>query len=334
MTDNPLGHHSQSHHSATPTTTALNLFRANRPVLVFIWACHFAASILVMVWGSWYWDEERKYIPVDANGVATAIGNNAQCSKAYANVLASEMEEDGATICCPTQRDSRGGICDSIPWYLPIARRLTKLPEAWLIPLFPLLIRAVVQFLSRQRTPPASDDGTALKRQKEINTLAIRRLLLYFGLMQLRGFILYLLFDAIEDQIVGSGGDACWYDGVLRSFQSVCKGRATDFSDHVVLVFAQLLPIPLTEVLFSFVAPFWRDRGRYGRVAPTLLVTGLVYIYGICFLGTYKTAAHFHTQLEIILGYLISLVVQIPLFLVLCTSYLVPARDYFFGRGM
>lgn len=333
MTQNPLSPRPQSHQSATSTSSALNPFSTWRPLLVSIWICHFAASILLIVWGSWHYEEERKYIPVDANGVSTAFGDNVRCSKAYANVLASGTEEEGGMICCNAQGDNIGGICSSTPWYLPLTRRLTKLPEAWMVPLFPLMIRAAVEFLSQRPTASTSDDGTASKRQKEVNVLTTRRFWLYFGLMQLRGFVLYLLFDAIENQIVYSGWDSCWYDGVLRTNQSVCKGRARDFSDHVVLTFSQILPIPLTEVLFSFVAPFWRDRGPYGKVAPTLLVTGLLYVYAISFVGVYKTAAHFHTQSELIVGYLISLVVQIPLFLVLSTSFLVPARKYFFGPG-
>lgn len=328
----------RSHQSDTATATARIQFREWRPILISVWICHFAASIFVLIWGSLhYTNEDRKYIPIDANAVAVALGDDAQCSKAYSNVWASGIAEDSAIICCTTQGESNDGICQPSPWYLFFARRLAKLPEAWLLPLFPLMIRGLIQFVTRrpqQEQEGGTNDGTASKRRREINALAMRRFWLYFGLIQLRGWVLYLLFDSIENRMVEPAGDTCWYDSMLRSNQSACEGTVTDYSDHVVLFFGQILPIPLTEVLFSFVAPFWSDHATLKTVVPTLLVTGLLYIYGIVFFAAYNTAAYFHTQYEIIVGYLITLWVQIPLFLLLTTSLLLPTREYFFGPGM
>ena len=332
--------------------SALNEFREWRPILAGVWICHFAASVLIIVWVSLQYEDDRKYIPIDVNAIED------QCSKAYVNVFASSNTDDGAIICCTS--DNKDGICRSIPWYLFFARRLARLPEAWLLPLFPLLVRGIVHFATRrQRGAATSTDGTAFKRQKEINTLTIRRLCLYIGLIQIRGWILYLLFNKIENQIVEPAGDNCWYDSLLRSHHSSCQGKATDYSDHIVLFCAQILPIPLTEVLFSFMAPFWRNdivprttrspstipspsatsssntKPKTGvEVVPIILVTGLLYLYVISFIGAYKTVAFFHTRFEIFIGYLISLVIQIPLFLILTTSLMQPVRDYFFGRGM
>jgi hypothetical protein len=98
----------------------------------------------------------------------------------------------------------------------------------------------------------------------------------------------------------------------------------------MVLFFAQILPIALTEVLFSFVAPYWK---KHSVLVPTILVAGLLYMYLISLFSTYKTSAHFHTLFEIGIGYLISLLIQIPLFLIMTTSLMEPIRDYFFGRG-
>ena len=288
---------------------SLNRFREWRPILASAWACHFAASIAMILWGSLLYDEDRKYIPIDTNNIED------QCSKAYVNVLASSIAENGAMICCTPEITD--GICRSTQWYLLFARRLTRLPEAWLLPLFPLLVRGVVQFAGRQ--------------QRGFNTTNVkRRFYLYIGLIQIRGWVLYLLFDFVENLIVQPAGDECWYNDLLRSHHGSCHGKTTDYSDHMVLFFAQILPIALTEVLFSFVAPYWK---KQSILVPTILVTGLLYLYLITFFSTYKTSAHFHTLFEIGVGYLISLLIQIPLFLIIATSLMEPIRDYFFGRS-
>merc|ERR1712224_155827 len=148
-----------------------------------------------------------------------------------------------------------------------------------------------------------------------------------------------------EDQIVESGGNSCWYDRGLRDRDTSCSGQAVDFSDHIVLYYAQILPIPLTEVLFSFVAPFWRS-DSFSRstqlsssspvieLTPIILITGLLYLYVVSFAGTYSTAAYFHTRLEVAIGFSVSLIVQIPLFLMQSTALMADARDYSFGGGM
>ncbi|VEU39958.1 unnamed protein product [Pseudo-nitzschia multistriata] len=323
-------------HYQPAAASVLNQFRKWRSKIGLVWSCHFTASILLLVCGSSYYSEDRKYVPIDASVASVALGGNTKCFKAYANVLASGINDDGAIICCTAQEESNDGICHPTPWYLFFATRLVKLPEAWLIPVFPLVLRGLVQLITRRSgagTAASSSDGAETKRQRQINRFAMRRFWLYFGLIQLRGWVLYLLFDTIENHVVEPAGDSCWYDNMSRGNQGSCSGKATDFSDHVVLFFAQILPITLTEVLFSFVAPFWRGDETLRKIVPTLLVAALLYLYGISFLKIYKTAVYFHTQLEIIIGYLITLIVQIPLFLVLNTSLLLPTRDYFFGPG-
>lgn len=308
-----------------PGASTLHNFKGSRPLVVAVWICHFLVSILVMIWSSKHSDGiDHKYIPIDAATV------DAQCSKAYADVLASEFGEESAIVCCTP--DTSELICQTTPGYLIFAGRLAKLPEAWLLPLFPLMIRGVVDFFTCLQL--RKSDGADLKRQNEINKFTIRRWCLYFGLIQVRGWILYLLFDGIENQIVASAADSCWYDGLLKSYQSPCQGSTIDFSDHIVLFFSQILPIPLTEVMFSFVAPFWDHHKTSKKIVPALLVGGLLYLYLLCFIGTYKTIAFFHTMFESIIGYLVSLVVQIPLFLLLGTSLMEHTRDYFFGRGI
>eukprot|EP00534_Pseudo-nitzschia_fraudulenta_P005613 CAMPEP_0201184422 /NCGR_PEP_ID=MMETSP0851-20130426/126110_1 /ASSEMBLY_ACC=CAM_ASM_000631 /TAXON_ID=183588 /ORGANISM="Pseudo-nitzschia fraudulenta, Strain WWA7" /LENGTH=343 /DNA_ID=CAMNT_0047469389 /DNA_START=71 /DNA_END=1102 /DNA_ORIENTATION=+ len=321
--------------SQSPTSS--DIFLRWRFLLASAWVCHFAASIAIVLWGRLRYDDDRKYIPIDPKTVGD------ECSKAYANVLASSITEIGTIVCCSNENTE--GICASVPGYLIFARRLARMPDAWLLPLFPLLVRGVVRLAERlqrkqqqqqqqQRgSNAANDDGTASKRQKEIDALTIRRFFLYFGLIQFRGFVLYLLLDKIEGAIVEPAGDSCWYDDLLRSHHNPCHGKPTDYSDHMVLFYSQILPIPLLEVLSSFVAPFWTNHGVLRKTVPTMLVSGLLYLYLISFLATYKTVAYFHTVFEVGIGYLISLLVQVPLCLIQCTSLMKPIRDYFFGRG-
>jgi hypothetical protein len=335
-----------------------NPHREWRPILITFWIFHFAASILIIAWtGLSQSGEDHKYIPADVNALIGEDGNkgSSQCRKAYVDVYASSIDE---LICCMSANDDDDddddGICRSMPWYLYLVKRLARFPEAILIPLFPLLVRGIyylVTLCQQRGVVVASSDSVEFKRQKEINTLTRRRLCLYIGLTQIRWWVLYLLFNAIEGQIVdvvtgGEDDDGCWFDGLLRGGDhKSCKGKAFDYSDHIVLYWAQILPIVLTEALYSFVAPFWRFDSRAPtrtttkllktvRLVPTILILGVIYIYIISFVGTYNTGAYYHTFPEVIVGYLISLLIQIPLFLIQCTSLMENVRNYFFGRGM
>ena len=335
-----------------------NPHREWRPILVTFWICHFAASILIITWviSLSQNGEDHKYITADVNALIGDDGTKggSQCIKAYVDVYASSMDETGALICCMST-DVSDGICRSMPWYLYLVKRLARFPEVILISLFPLLVRGIcylVTLCQQRGVVVASSDNVELKRQQEINTLTRRRLCLYIGLTQIRWWILYLLSNAIESQIVdavaggGDDDDGCWYDSLLRGGDhNSCKGKAFDYSDHIVLYWAQILPLVLTEVLYSFVAPYWRFDNRAPtrtttkllkpvRLVPTILIAGVIYIYIISFVGTYSTAAYYHTFPEVIVGYLISLLIQIPLFLIQCTSLMENVRNYFFGRGM
>ncbi len=282
-----------------------NTFREWKFILMSAWAFHFAASFAVILLGSMRYGDDRKYIPVDTQNL------DGDCFKAYVNVLASSAAEEGGIICCT--KETADGICGVVPSFLLFARRLTKLPEAWLLPLFPLLVRWAVQF-----TQGGSTNTTTTKR----------RFYLYIGLIQIRGWILYLFFDKIENFMVQPAGKQCWYDDVLKSYQAPCAGQVTDYSDHIVLFYAQILPIALAELLFSFMVPYWKKKSF---LVPTILSTGLLYLYAIAFLAAYKTVAYYHTLFEIGVGYLISLLTQVPLFLIMSTSLMEPVRDYFFG---
>jgi hypothetical protein len=206
-------------------------------------------------------------------------------------------------------------------------------------------VRGALQFYRSLR-------GCNFGNSKAENTYAKRRLYLYLVLIQIRGWGLYLVFDKIEDLFVSSADySECWYENLLHHNYSRCQGRVTDFSDHVVLYFAQILPIALVEVLHSFVVPFWdnntkststtttspsagRTSGGYNHWVPVLLLVWLVNLYFVTFLGAYKTSVCFHTGPEILIGYLVSLCIQIPLCLLQCSSFFPWAREYFYGHAI
>jgi hypothetical protein len=117
----------------------------------------------------------------------------------------------------------------------------------------------------------------------------------------------------------------------------MCAGRAFDFSDHVVLYYAQILPIALIETLYAFQNPYWsfsddqhiHDRAGFGAilrrripplVLPTLLVGSHLYLQFITATAAYKTAAFFHTPAEVVAGFGVSSIVTLPLLFAQCSS--------------
>jgi hypothetical protein len=213
------------------------------------------------------------------------------------------------------------------------ARRLSRFPDAWLLPLFPLFFRGIVHFVRKLQGNRGSSKSDIM--------YAKRRFLLYIVLIQIRGWVLYLLFSKIEALFVTSVVDEeCWYEDLLlhQKYES-CQGRVTDFSDHLVLYFAQILPIALTEVLHSFVLPYWETKGvHYGKKhfnsIPLILLLWLANLYVITLFGAYKTSVYFHTAPEVFTGYLISLCIQVPLFLLQCTVAFPRARDWLYGHSI
>jgi hypothetical protein len=315
-----------------------------QPWLIFCWICHFMLSILVIFWGGIH-NHDSKYIPVNVEVLMDENPNN-NCSKGFVNVFASSMDDPGALVCCSNDVNGNvgtleDGICDPPHWLFFISRRLARFPEAWLLPLFPLFVRLIVQTLQKHSSPSVSVSSSSSNNNNSQHRLARRRFYLYVGIIQFRGWILYLLFDTLEGWLVASAGRGCWYESLLHENYSSCQGRGSDFSDHVVLYFAQILPVALVEVLHSFVEPYWNTRTtsdctttslvRIPQPVPTILIAGMVYLYTVTFMGAYKTAVYFHTWPEIMNGYLVSLLVQIPLCLMQCTTLLEPIREYFFG---
>ena len=216
----------------------------------------------------------------------------------------------------------------SQPNYLPFAKRLSQFPEAWLLPIFPLLLRGLVRlFQYLKGTLPAGDSSWA---SFPSSSTTARRLALYLSCLLCRGVVLYSFFNLLEHLIVPTPRDdePCWYRDFLKNFQTPCTGKAFDFSDHVVLYFAQLMPVALSETLYCLRAPFWK---KENKVIPVVLVGCLLHLYFITCLGAYKTSAYFHTTAEIFTGWAVSLLVQIPLCLLQCNPRWKEARSYFYG---
>lgn len=256
------------------------------------------------------------------------------------------------------------------PKFLPFARRLTKFPDSWLLPLIPILLRIVtVQFRRLCSTTSVADSSEPHHHSMWVT---FRRFVSFIVVMNFRGWALYILFNMIQDTIASkfsaatmdeatavddpSGMDECWYQHLLHSRQQsehTCYGRRFDFSDHVVLFFGHVLPVVLFEVLFCFLLPFWPTAGSKSAVQPSnrssdtgsshrttgstaestrstlfvnhlptgiipiFLLLSFIYLNILVFMAVHRTAAYFHTSTEIAVGYLISLLVQIPLGIIL-----------------
>jgi Inositol phospholipid synthesis protein Scs3p. len=141
-----------------------------------------------------------------------------------------------------------------------------------------------------------------------------------------------------------SGGGGVVGDGETAS----CYGHLFDFSDHVVLFFSHSFPSMVFEASFCFLFPFLPQRcpsfssagglvdGSTGQVdrnrsmsssrnkpsacvfvwntlLPILLLVLFFYLNVVTLLAVHSTAAYFHSVGEVIVGYLISLMVQIPM---------------------
>lgn len=214
----------------------------------------------------------------------------------------------------------------------PFAGRLSRFPDAWLLPLFPLLLRFFLVAYHAYTANGSVADSNLMP--------ALRRLCCYIILFNFRGWVLYLLLNEVEDSILKTYTDACWYHNYLRDDQPECCGRVFDFSDHVVLYFAQILPIALLEFLHSWEYPYWSSprTSRYNleqapnRLVPVVLIGGMTYLYFITYLGVYKTGYFFHTGAEVIAGFIVSLLVHIPLCCLQCSDRCQKMRDFLFAN--
>jgi hypothetical protein len=229
---------------------------------------------------------------------------------------------------------------------MPFADRLAKFPEAWLLPLVPLVIR--LMYFSSILILNLTNVHTYAIVGKSI-TYIFRRLCFYIMLLNIRGWILYILLNKIEDQFAATVNDTsisnCWYmnDGWFQhnSEQETHSCRPFDFSDHIVLYYAQILPIAMFEMLNGITDDlFWHSRSssqqaeqhhhETKRARPfisqssqwhvqLILVVSYLYLLLITSIGAYKTSAYFHTPIEVMIGFIISMIISVPLCYIQCS---------------
>mmetsp|Transcript_25934 Transcript_25934/g.36976 ORF Transcript_25934/g.36976 Transcript_25934/m.36976 type:complete len:446 (+) Transcript_25934:1-1338(+) len=357
----------------------------------------------------------KKYIPVNAKELIKLLqaqtSNSSssidQCKKGYVNVHSSSISDEFAAICCHDNENdtTMHSICHpklpviGLPTrHLPFARRLTRLTEAWVLPLQPIFIRLAYQvvcallsclkryFNNNQRPTSMQREATSISYSfsssisptssttslekividdpsptdkvniRESSHAAIRttllRLLFYFALLNFRGWGLYIGANALEDYVflpwftgntvtspirMNSLSDVehdihykeddqrqCWYEDALKSHHkssmeshSECYGRPFDFSDHVVLFLAHYLPIFFMEMLICYRFPFWKKMSAFWYSVHAIL---FLYLHLLVLYSTYQTAVYYHTQGEIIVGYVVSLFVQLPLCYLMCSE--------------
>jgi hypothetical protein len=252
---------------------------------------------------------------------------------------------------CGRQRSSNARFRSLQSESLPLASRLAKFPEAWLLPLFPILLRLLVWIILSVWSyfvPSVSH-----VRAPATISSTLRRLCFYIMVLNFRGWILYVLFNEWEDRWAIVPSSPCWYEAwfAQHTEPSVCLGRPFDFSDHIVLYYAQLLPISLVETLHAlFQSPsFWAlpaastERPiRKHAILPTcrnymipcVLIGSHVYLQFITATGAYKTSAYFHTPTEVLAGFAVSMLIALPLYLLQCNttfSWAASARSILFG---
>jgi hypothetical protein len=233
----------------------------------------------------------------------------------------------------------------------PLTNRLSKFPDAILLPILPLLLQIVVRLISavlaaaavagRWRRGPISSSSSHLLFTTTTTDL-LSRLFLYICICYCRMYILYLFLNYLEDHTAASWGStsstlssstSCWYQPYLqRSTLSIMSSsiddstycsyrRAFDFSDHMVLYYGQILPIATAETLMMIRMAMItmttnHDDRRRGWIVVLAVgsVLYLLYLYAIVNCAAYGTAAYFHTSAEVYVGYFIALLcITLPL---------------------
>lgn len=291
---------------------------------------------------------KRKYIPVD-----TSISEK-KCQKAYVNVYAiSPGDGDYAIICCDDEivqnaspyfawiSDSyEDALCARKPTEMPFAGKLTTIVGSWVLPTLVILVKVVILCFQNILHREFSDG--------EYGRALFRRLIFYFLVMNVRGWILFLLFNIFQNALIPEKhmSGSCWYNEyIIREADqySNCYGKNFDFSDHVVLFLGQIIPLVSCEFFITLLSPektnnsVVRDTAASQRfinftrmkfMIPIVNTCFFVYMNIIVFLALYKTAAYFHTPSELAVGYMISLLVQLTCGLLIFGDDWATARKY------
>lgn len=174
---------------------------------------------------------------------------------------------------------------------------LTSTQGAWALPLTGLVFNYIGVILG-------SDPSMDRIR------VCVRRGLLYLGVMGFRTIALYVWLGALERRLVAafawlSPQEACWFADLRRSGR--CP-QAFDLSDHVVLLVAHFMAIPLFE---------WFALSTEGPGLKRTLIRGWLAFVGL--VATYLlffTASFFHSPMENLVGLLVAqAAVMLPLYL-------------------
>lgn len=140
-----------------------------RTTIIAIYVLHSTFVLAILVLGIMHNGGWRKYVPVDPTGLSTLVSNEVmreeygpstqqvECRKAYVDVHTSSVKDDLAFICC-NKYDSYPLLAKTYSWkyyqstlcyprgqHLPFSKRLTRFPEAWVLPMLPIFIRLVYQ---------------------------------------------------------------------------------------------------------------------------------------------------------------------------------------------
>lgn len=158
------------------------------------------------------------------------------------------------------------------------------------------------------------------------------------------GNMMGISISAMGQQLQQQEQKKCWFTKHLRrNFDLECHGQQFDFSDHIVLFHAHFLPIMIMEAIVCYRYPLWsftsnattasidqqnlEKRWSSFNIYKTfvsgmkmILLTSVLVWFGyvsfIVYISAISTATYFHTVPESIVGYLLSLTVQLPIGLV------------------
>jgi hypothetical protein len=284
------------------------LAKKNLQVAKFVWTAHFALTTATMLFGVLYNASNTKYVPAN-------LGET--CKKGFVNVLAKTRDEIGAAICCDDDASNTSSLLLCVHAHPYLYKQLTRLPGAMVLPLVPFVLRQITVLIETM------DSGLPTEKMK----ISLVRLSLYLAVFMFRTFVLFLGANMLEHALVDSAVEVCWYSDLHRG-PSSCHGSRFDFSDHTVLYFGQILPIALFEFLHIFVSHHWNSTWKF---TMSVLFCYLPYLYYITLYGEFNTAAYFHTGSEIAVGYVISLLIQVPLAYLQCSAKWDSLRNAVFG---
>lgn len=318
-----------------------------------IWILHFSLGLVVLFVGVKK-NNGRKFIQASSS----------ECSKLFVNVYESSSIEKHEMICCDHSHNisllhalsskSSEWLCFMRAHSLPLSSSIKPSPISWVMPLIPAFLRLMIATLGKLGLISTINCTNTIKT-------TIQRIIFYVGMFLFRFVGLYLFLDKMEGLILASDAMQsppfanCWYTSFLREEKrgEKCYGQEFDYSDHVVYFFAHIQTSMLFEFLFCFLVPIWPVNSRQpdyvsnkkittttkfsiGKIVPfylkgvlqTVLSLVFLYLYGISLLEVHSTATYFHKTSESIIGYIISLFIQVPFALIMCSEKWTKVRRF------